>query len=124
MSRLFSAYVIVDWSAAAKPTTGADSVFVLRDDEITPELAPFARPTIAGRQIAKDAPLRTRQSMLVPYDNQGQLLPESRLGALRTYLSVASRRARLLSRTCVPRKRWYAFHETPPLPDIRRPKLL
>ncbi|WP_454715162.1 cobalamin biosynthesis protein CbiG [Caulobacter segnis] len=28
MSRLFSAYVIVDWSAAAKPTTGADSIWI------------------------------------------------------------------------------------------------
>lgn len=28
MSRLFSAYVIVDWSAAAKPATGADSVWI------------------------------------------------------------------------------------------------
>jgi hypothetical protein len=28
LSRLFSAYVIVDWSAAAKPTTGADSVWI------------------------------------------------------------------------------------------------
>ncbi len=28
MSRLFSAYVIVDWSAAAKPNTGADSVWI------------------------------------------------------------------------------------------------
>ena len=28
MSRLFNAYVIVDWSAAAKPTTGADSVWI------------------------------------------------------------------------------------------------
>src|SRR6202012_285292 len=26
--RLFSAYVIVDWSAASKPTTGADSVWI------------------------------------------------------------------------------------------------
>jgi hypothetical protein len=26
--RLFSAYIIVDWSAAAKPTTGADSVWI------------------------------------------------------------------------------------------------
>jgi len=29
VSRLFSAYVIVDWSAAAKPTTGADSVWIV-----------------------------------------------------------------------------------------------
>ena len=28
MSRLFNAYVIVDWSAAAKPSTGADSVWI------------------------------------------------------------------------------------------------
>jgi hypothetical protein len=28
VSRLFNAYVIVDWSAAAKPTTGADSVWI------------------------------------------------------------------------------------------------
>jgi len=26
--RLFSAYIIVDWSAAAKPTTGADSIWI------------------------------------------------------------------------------------------------
>ena len=28
MKRLFSAYVIVDWSAASKPTTGADSIWI------------------------------------------------------------------------------------------------
>lgn len=28
MARLFNAYVIVDWSAAAKPTTGADSIWI------------------------------------------------------------------------------------------------
>jgi hypothetical protein len=28
VTRLFSAYVIVDWSAAAKPNTGADSVWI------------------------------------------------------------------------------------------------
>ncbi len=28
MSRLFNAYVIVDWSAAAKPVTGADSIWI------------------------------------------------------------------------------------------------
>ena len=28
MSRLFNAYVIVDWSAASKPSTGADSVWI------------------------------------------------------------------------------------------------
>ncbi len=28
MKRLFSAYVMVDWSAASKPTTGADSIWI------------------------------------------------------------------------------------------------
>ncbi len=28
MARLFNAYVMIDWSAAAKPTTGADSVWI------------------------------------------------------------------------------------------------
>src|ERR1700749_2176731 len=28
VARLFKAYVIVDWSAASKPTTGADSVWI------------------------------------------------------------------------------------------------
>ena len=28
MARLFNAYVIVDWSAASKPTTGADSIWI------------------------------------------------------------------------------------------------
>ncbi|MGE0829377.1 MAG: cobalamin biosynthesis protein CbiG, partial [Hyphomonadaceae bacterium] len=28
MSRLFQAYVMVDWSAAAKPATGADSIWM------------------------------------------------------------------------------------------------
>ncbi len=31
---------------------------------------------------------------------------------------------RLLGRTCVRRKPWYAFHETPVLRDILRPKIL
>jgi hypothetical protein len=28
VARLFNAYVIVDWSAASKPNTGADSVWI------------------------------------------------------------------------------------------------
>jgi hypothetical protein len=31
---------------------------------------------------------------------------------------------RLKARTCARRKPWYAFHETPPLREILRPKLL
>mgnify|MGYP001556538998 CR=1 FL=1 len=48
MSRLFSAYVIVDWSAAAKPTTGADSVWIgvlKRDVRVRMAFESFNPPT-------------------------------------------------------------------------------
>lgn len=50
MTRLFSAYVIVDWSAAAKPATGADSVWigvVKRDLRFRPAFEAFNPPTRA-----------------------------------------------------------------------------
>jgi hypothetical protein len=62
--------------------------------------------------------------MLVPYDVDGRLLPLGRLGALGRYLMRDDVRQRLLARTCVRRKPWYAFHETPALHEILRPKIL
>ncbi len=105
--------------------TGADSVFVLRSETIDPGLRPFAQPTIAGRELTPkvDAP-RATFSMLTPYATDGRLLDQSELGALEDYLSDPSRRSRLLARTCVRRKPWYAFHENPPLSDLLRPKIL
>jgi hypothetical protein len=104
--------------------TGADSVFVVRTDELGRDLAPFARPTIAGRLLTRDGAMDDSQRLLMPYDTNGRLMPEAQLGALGRYLNEPSRRARLLARTCVVRKAWYAFHETPPLPDLLKPKLL
>lgn len=104
--------------------TGADGVFVVRNDKLDPQLWSFAHRTIAGRQITPGKPLEPRHVMLVPYDENGQLVPESELGHLGRYLSLADRRAKLLERTCVQRKPWYAFHENPPMRDVRRPKLL
>jgi SAM-dependent methyltransferase len=104
--------------------TGADAVFVVRNDDIPPSLARFAHPTIAGRQISEERPLCARSSMLVPYDDSGCLLPEAQLGVLARFLGEPQRRERLLRRTCVARKPWYAFHESPPMRDMRRPKLL
>lgn len=104
--------------------TGADSVFVVRNSELDEGLKEFAYPTIAGRHLQPDrAPIESH-SMLVPYDERGKLIPEQKLGALGQYLSEPTRRAKLLARTCVERKPWYAFHETPPLDDVLRPKLL
>jgi adenine-specific DNA-methyltransferase len=104
--------------------TGADDVFVLAQSETPDALQPFVYPTISGRQLTAGEQVRATSNMLVPYDASGQLLPESRLGALRDYLSTPSRKSQLLGRTCVTRKPWYAFHENPPLHVALQPKLL
>jgi hypothetical protein len=62
--------------------------------------------------------------MLVPYRSDGSLIPESELGALKEFLNDPCRKERLLRRTCVQSRPWYAFHENPPLKDILRPKVL
>jgi tRNA1(Val) A37 N6-methylase TrmN6 len=105
--------------------TGADSVFVRLAHGLDPALQRFARPTIAGRQLTPDTnDLPQRFVMLIPYDAHGRLLPFEQLGALGRYLKRDDIRERLLARTCIKRKPWYAFHETPALPEILRPKIL
>jgi hypothetical protein len=105
--------------------TGADGVFVRRADGLDPELRRFAHPTIAGRQLTPEtADLSRRFVMLIPYDTHGRLLPLEHLGALGRYLMRNDIRERLLARTCVNHKPWYAFHETPALPEILRQKIL
>lgn len=104
--------------------TGADSVFVTRASDLSKKLQRFAFPTIAGRDIAFHRSLTVSHSMLIPYARNGKLLQEERLGELGVYLGDPARRQKLLQRTCVARKPWYAFHETPPLADILRPKIL
>jgi len=104
--------------------TGADDVFVRRADTLEPELAAFAQPTIAGRELTRPGEIGrpSEYAMLIPYRQEGSLFAENELGALGPYLM--RRRDRLMVRTCVRRKPWYAFHETPPLPAILRPKIL
>ncbi len=105
--------------------TGADSIFVRLADSLDPALRRFAHPTIAGRQLTPvTTDLPPRFVMLIPYDAHGRLLPLERLGALGRYLMRDDVRRRLLARTCVKRKPWYAFHETPVLRQMLRPKIL
>ena len=105
--------------------TGADSVFVWPAEGLDPALRPFAYPTIAGRELTPaTTDLTPRFIMLIPYAADGRLIPLERLGALRSYLLRDDVRRRLVARTCVKRKPWYAFHETPMLQDILRPKIL
>jgi adenine-specific DNA-methyltransferase len=104
--------------------TGADDVFIRRTDTLEPELAAFARPTIAGRELTKPGEISHPSdcAMLIPYTEKGSLFAEHELGALGRYLLRS--RERLMKRTCARRKPWYAFHETPPLCEILRPKIL
>lgn len=105
--------------------TGADSVFVHKTESLQPDLARFSYPTISGRDLSSNRPeIRPDRSMLVPYDSAGKLLPVGELGALGNYLSDPAVRRRLEERTCVTRKPWYAFHDSVPLPEILRPKLI
>ncbi|MEP0548113.1 MAG: Eco57I restriction-modification methylase domain-containing protein [Rhodothermales bacterium] len=104
--------------------TGADRVFVQPLDALPPHLQPYAYPTLAGRQLEPEAEPVPSDVMLVPYDRQGALLAPDHLGDLGAYLAEPSRKETLLRRTCVRRKPWYAFHETPPMADLLRPKLL
>ena len=105
--------------------TGADGVFVLPADGLDPALRRFAYPTVAGRELTPvTGDLPHRFVILIPYDEHCRLLPLEGLGSLGHYLMRDDIRGRLLARTCVRRKPWYAFHETPMLPDILRPKIL
>jgi hypothetical protein len=105
--------------------TGADGVFVLPEDGLDPALRRFAHPTVAGRELTPaTGDLPQRFVILIPYDTNCRLLPLERLGALGRYLMRDDIHRRLLARWCVRRKPWYAFHETPVLLDILRPKIL
>jgi adenine-specific DNA-methyltransferase len=106
--------------------TGADSVFVRRTEELSASLKRYAHPALAGKDLAlsRDTLPVTKRALLIPYDHSGALLPEMGLGALGIYLRQADIKARLMERTCVAHKPWYAFHDNCPLPDIRRPKIL
>lgn len=106
--------------------TGADHVYVHPVGMLDKDLSVFSRPAMAGRDLnAKGTALPpVQRSLLIPYNQNGELVPESQLGALGAYLKRNGVRQRLERRTCARRKIWYAFHDNCPLPDILRPKLL
>ncbi len=105
--------------------TGADSVFVKKNTDLTAALRSFAYPTISGRELVlTDWKIKTKHSMIIPYDPDGKLMDFNILSALMPYLLKPDIRKKLDQRTCVAHKRWYAFHENPPLQQILKPKIL
>ncbi|MGH8236712.1 MAG: Eco57I restriction-modification methylase domain-containing protein [Steroidobacteraceae bacterium] len=105
--------------------TGADEMFLFDRTQLPAGYIPLAKPAIAGRDLRPGQPLQAPHRLLVmPYDDEGALLPLSSLGELAEYLRQDTVRQRLEARTCARRKPWHAFHETPPLRDMLRPKLV
>jgi adenine-specific DNA-methyltransferase len=103
--------------------TGADDVFILPAQVVPASLQRFSFPSIGGRDLhGSNIPTRLENSILVPYRRNGGLMSPSEMGPLLDFLR--NHRRRLEERTCAIRKPWYAFHETPLLPDLLRPKLL
>jgi len=115
---------------SAGVATGLDEVFVIPRISLPKELEPFAYPTVSGAELARFGlgeaidPKKLRHVMLMPYNIEGELLEEEMAKPLINYL--AKYRFRLEKRTAVKvrRKRWYAFHEDPPLKDLLKPKIL
>lgn len=104
--------------------TGADAIFVRKSNDLHPDLAAYSYPTISGRNLSPKSVIRSNTSMLIPYDASGKLLPMHELGVLGVYLSEPTIKQKLEARTCAERKPWYAFHDSVPLSDILRPKLI
>lgn len=113
--------------------TGTDKVFVnTRAEAEAAGLTRFAYPTISGRQLGNAAFTQngsitgTSDVMLVPYNQKGELLPETSLGALGPYLRDPSRMQQLHERRHVKEggRAWYRFHDSAPLPEILLPKIV
>ena len=105
--------------------TGADSVFVFELDQLPAEFASLAWPTVAGRDLdASSSRVETHSVMVIPYSSDSNLLPFSSLGPFGDYLMNPEVSRRLSERTCARRKPWFAFHETPNMSQILRPKIL
>lgn len=104
--------------------TGADDIYVRDVGTVPTQLRAFAKPAMAGRDLTLGAPMPApRRVILVPYADDGSLLPSERLGSLGKYLGSPANAAMLTRRTCTKRKPWYAFHDSYPV-EILRPKII
>ena len=109
---------------SAGVATGADSVFVFTRSELPASVeSKWIYPTVSGRQLRDfDGPY-TDSVFLCPYRDDGSLPAEDELGSFGEW--AGHHRDRLEDRSCVENgKPWYAWHETPPMDDLLRPKIV
>lgn len=104
--------------------TGADSVFVVDEDEVPPQLDDWTYPTTSGRQLRVNDGPHSEQVFICPYESDGRLPPEDELGTFGDWAEM--HRDRLEDRSCVTKGKrvWYGWHENPPLQDILQPKIV
>lgn len=105
--------------------TGADRLFIRSRDEVPPEFEDtFTVPTVSGKALDNETLANPKSVMICPYDEQGELLPETELTAFIEW--AEDHRERLEDRYCVQtdNKKWYAWHQNPPLEELRQSKIL
>ena len=104
--------------------TGADSVFVIDEDEAPMQVSDWTYPTTSGRQLRLNDGPGSGQIFICPYDEDGRLAPEDDLGAYGDWAEL--HRDRLEDRSCYTKgkRAWYAWHENPPMEDILQPKIV
>lgn len=105
--------------------TGADSLFVQDEEEVPSQLIEngWTYPTTSGRQLLRNDGPESDQLMICPYDEHGNLPPETELGVYGDWAEI--NRERLEDRSCVEKgKSWYSMHENPPMDDILQPKIV
>lgn len=104
--------------------TGADKIFVMTRDDVPGEIdAKWVYPTVSGRQLRESDGPRTDSVFVCPYKDNGNLADEDELGSFLSWLE--EHRERLEDRSCVKKgKKWYAWHENPPMQDLLQSKIV
>ncbi|PSQ53504.1 DNA methyltransferase [Halobacteriales archaeon SW_8_65_20] len=104
--------------------TGADKVFVMDADDVPDAVGDkWVRPTVSGSQLREyDGPY-TDSVFVCPYKDNEELADKAELDTTLDWLK--QHRERLEDRSCVAKgKKWYAWHENPPLDDILQEKIV
>lgn len=110
---------------SAGVATGRDHLFVFSRDDVPSELDPeWVYPTVSGEELKINDSVRSDSVFVCPYRPDGALPDENELSAYGRW--ARAHREILERRYCVENggKKWYSWHETPPMEDVLRPKIL